>query len=162
MRAFFSKPKNIGHYEVGGFIVDFYSSDKDPAGNKVCINTVSKNFSAAFTGYPYGYLYASVKDGDLDNLHGFCALIYMVGDAVFQDKGFADDLVRAINKRTKRLLKQGESEAKSASAAAVAADEALLDEVLAEATMGKKERAKKREEDAAAMREIISGKGEPE
>lgn len=153
-----TKPKNVGHYEMGGFIVDFYTHDSDPAKCFATINTVSKNFSLRITGYPYGYLMASVKDGDTENLHGFCVLMYLIADGVYQDSGLANDLMKVIGKYQKRLMKQAESNAAKITAEQDMADTELMRDIISEQGLSKRELKEKREADKQAMRDALNDK----
>lgn len=149
------RSKNIGHFELGGFIVNFYADERKVENCYAMITTVSKNFSLRVTGYAFGYLMASVKDGNTDNLHGYCAMMYLISDGVYQDPAFAQDLMGAVMKYQDRLLKQAEKEAKAVTEAEEMVNQALMDDVVKRTTMSKKEARKASAEDKAILREII-------
>lgn len=158
MSVFKRKPKHKHHFEIGGFIVDFYTDEKVVENNFATINTISKNFSLRVTGYPFGYLMASVKDGETENLHGFCALMHLIADGVYQDAGFANDLMKSVTKYQKRLLKSAEKEAKATTDEQIQADEALINDVLYEQTLNEQDLAQKRAEDKEILKSILTDK----
>ena len=68
------------------------------------ISSLSGNFKARFTAaeHPYGYLLVGKTD---DNIVGFCEMIYSVGMLLTTDRGFVNDINKAIQKYDKRLQK---------------------------------------------------------
>lgn len=157
--SIFNKRKPYRHFVFGGaFLVDFYRDEKDIKGCYADITTVSDNFSLKVTGYPYGYLLASAEADNLDNIHGFCAMMYLIADGVYQDAGLANDLMKVIGKYQKRLLKRAESEAKAVKDHEEAASQALMEDIASEQGMSKKELKAKRKADKAALREVLNEK----
>lgn len=159
---FRTKTKNIGHYEFSGFIVDFYGNENIISENKVCINTVSKNFSATLTDYTFGYLLTSVKDGDTTELHSFCVLLYCVATGVYKDAGFSTDIIKSITKYFNRLEKKATTEAKKTTESDEQAAQALMEDIISEQNMSKKELAEKRKQDKEILRDMLKEKGEGE
>lgn len=144
-------------FEFGGaFIVDMYHDEKDVRKCYAQITTVSDNFSLKVTGYPYGYLMESAAQGNEENIHGFCAMMYLVADGVYRDAGFAKDLMKSISKYQKRLEKKAEDAAKNVTEAQEEADTALLNDIISEQGMSKKELKAKREADKEALREVLN------
>lgn len=159
---FKTKTKNIAHFNVGGFLVDFWRNDKVTSENKVTINTVSRNFSATLTDYTFGYLLASVKDGDTKELHSFCAMLYTVGNGAYRDAELAADIVRSVGEHFKRLDKMAASEAESVTEADEQAAQAYMDSVVEYADADEARRAEIRREGGEILREILKEQGEKE
>lgn len=160
MSIFKRKPKY--HIEIGGgtFVADFYVSEKEPdvMHNYLHIYTPNGVFEIKIVGFPYGYLLTAVTQGNEEEVHNYCVLLWRISQEIYQEAGFANDIVKAITKRDKRLLKKAEIEAKKTSDAQIQADEALLNDVIAEQSLSKKELKKKRAEDKALLREILTEK----
>lgn len=157
----FNKRKPYRHFEFGGaFIVDFYRDEKDVRGCCAEITTVSDNFSLKVTGYPYGYLLARAEQNNTENIHGFCAMMYLIVDGVYQDAGLANDLMKVIGKYQKRLMKRAESEAKAVKDHEEAANQALMEDIVSEQGLSKKELKAKRKADKAQMRAAFTEKKE--
>lgn len=157
------KRKPIYHYffgneNLGGFEVDFYMEENNI---KNCyMRIVGKNeqggiFDIKLNGHSYGYLMESARQGKEDNIHGFCAMLFLIATGIYEDERFGNDVMKAVMKYQKRLFAKAESNAKQVTEAEEMGAQALFDDVIAESTMSKKELKKKRAEDKALMKEII-------
>ena len=109
------RPKPEYTISVGGdaFVVDFYVDDKRPGNrhNYLHIHTPNGVLDFKTAGFPFGYLYTAVSRGNCAEVDAFCTLLWRVTQEVYQDPGFANDILRAIAKRDRRLMKQAESDA---------------------------------------------------
>lgn len=150
-----TKTKKVGHYEFGGFIADFYTNEGVASENKLCITTVSKNFSMTLTDYTFGYLLASVRGGDTEELHSFCAMLYWIGTGIYQDIGFANDIMKGVTKYFKRLEKRAESEAKRVTEAEEQGAQAMMEGVIEYAESDDESREKIQADDREIMKEIL-------
>lgn len=152
----------FGNESVGGFEVDFYMTENKPSDCYVHIHGKSGNggiFDVKLNGYSYGYLMASAQQGNEENIHGFCAMLFILATQIYQDNGLCNDVLKAINKYQKRLDKKAEEVAKSTTKEQEEADDALINDIIAEQSMSKKELKAKRESDHEMMREILQEKG---
>lgn len=85
-------------FEFGGFKVVFKRFWMD-------IESISGNFKVRFfvSEHPYGYLYVSAKQYNLDNIHGFCAYIYKLAHTLTTDNKLVEDVNKALKNHDKRL-----------------------------------------------------------
>ena len=153
-----TKPKY--HIEIGNgaFIADFYVDEKHPdvEHNYLHIHTPNKVFEQRVVGYPYGYLLAAVSQGNEEEVHGYCVMLWRVTQEIYQDAGFANDIIRAINKRDKRLTKQAEKEAAKVSEAEEMASQAFMEDVVAYAEASPKERKRISKESRKEIKQILN------
>ena len=156
MSIFKSKPAH--HIEVcnGAMIADFYVNEKDAKGCYLHIYAPNGVFEQKVVGYPYGYLLAAVNQGKESEVEAYCTMLWRITQEIYQDIGFANDIIRAINKRDRRLLKQAEKSAKAVSREQNEADEALMREVADYADASPKEQKKMRQQWKEDAREVLS------
>lgn len=159
---FKKKPKYT--YEVGGgvFKLEFYIDEKNPKGNYLHITTLSGVFEQKVCNYPFGYLLAASQQGKTSELEAYCVLLYRVSEEIYQDLGFCNDIIKAIQKRDKRLMKQGESNAKATSESQNEADTAFMQSVVEFAEADPKRRKEIQAEDKQILKDVLSEKGEGE
>ena len=162
IKLFKQKPKYT--YEVGGgaFKLEFYIDEKNPKGNYLHITTPSGVFEQTLRNYPFGYLLAASQQGKTSELEAYCVLLYRVSEEIYQDLGFCSDIIKAIQKRDKRLMKQAEKEAANVSEAEEMGAQAFMEDIVSEQGLSKKELADKRKADREILKEILSEKGEGE
>lgn len=153
MKLFNKKP--FRHCDVGGFIVDFYFDEKKAEGNYALIRGKSGEFEIRIGGYSYMYLLAGVEKGELDNLHGYSMIMYYIGSLLFTEQGFADDIMRVINKYSKRLEKKAESEVSKVSKEAEDMEDIFLRESIKRGKVSNKENRRLREEARADAKEVL-------
>ena len=155
-----AKPRYSVNVGNGTFVADFYVDEKraDVEHNYLHIHTPNHVFEQKIVGYPYGYLLAAVSQGNEEEVHNYCLLLWRITQEVYQDLGFANDIIRAINKRDKRLIKQTEKEAAKLSEAEEMASQAFMEDVASESGMSKKELKAKRKADKELMRELLNEK----
>ncbi len=159
---FKKKPKYhffFGNESVGGFNVDFYMTEKKP---KKCYMRISGKsdrgvtFEVKLNGYSYGFLMESARQCQEDNIHGFCAMLFILASEIYQDQGLRNDIVKAITKYQNRQMKRAESEAAKIDEATEQADQAFMEDIASEQGLSKKELKAKREADKEAMREVLN------
>lgn len=110
------------------------------------------------TSHTYGYLLESANQERYEQLEGFITLVYCVSMCMTQDQGLCDDVTKAVKKWHRRIEKQAIKEAKSVTDAQLQADEALIDDIIAESNMTKRELADKRAGDKEILKDILSEK----
>lgn len=152
-----TKPRYSVNVGNGTFVADFYVDEKraDVEHNYLHIHTPNHVFEQKIVGYPYGYLLAAVSQGNEEEVHNYCLLLWRIAQEVYQDLGFANDIIHALNKRDKRLMKEAETNAKAVSDAEETASQAFMEDVVAYAEASPKERKRMSEESRKEMREIL-------
>lgn len=158
------KQKTYIEKRVGEFIFKWFFNEKKPRECYLRIETTSGIWGMTVAGgtHAYGYLLAAAKQ-DLDmQLSGYAMYSYIVAMNITQNQGFTDDLTRSVNKLFKRWDKEAEKAAKAVTPEQEAADQALMEDVVARSQMSKKEAKKASEEDKAIMRELLNDDKEGE
>lgn len=159
-----TKPKH--HLEIGGgaFIADFYVDEKNPDVKHNYLHIYAPNgvFEQKVVGYPFGYLLAAISQGKEDEVNSYCVMLWRITQEIYQDLGFAQDIIKAINKRDKRLMKQAEKAASEISKHQEQADQVFMESVVERASMSKKEAKKASEADKAEMRAVLNEDKEAE
>lgn len=155
-----TKPRYSVNVGNGAFVADFYVDEKraDVEHNYLHIHTPNHVFDQKIVGYPYGYLLAAVSKGNEEEVHNYCILLWRITQEIYQDIGFANDIIKAINKRDKRLMKQAEKKAVAVTDSEEMAAQAFMEDIASESGMSKKELKAKRESDKAEMRAILNEK----
>lgn len=155
-----TKPRYSVNVGNGAFVADFYVDEKraDVEHNYLHIHTPNHVFEQKIVGYPYGYLLAAVSKGNEEEVHNYCILLWRITQEIYQDIGFANDIIKAINKRDKRLMKQAEKKAVAVTDSEEMAAQAFMEDIASESGMSKKELKAKREADKAEMRAILNEK----
>lgn len=157
MRNIFNqKPKYSYEVGSGAFCFNFYIDEKNPKGNYLHITTTSGAFEQTVRNYAFGYLLAASQQGKMDELAAYGLMLYRVSEEIYQDAGFANDIIRAINKRDKRLMKQAEKEAAKVSEAEEMASQAFMEDVVAYAEASPKERKRMSKESRKEMKQILN------
>lgn len=110
--------------------------------------------------HAYGYLLAAAQQGLDAQLHGYIVSLCVPAMAMTQDAGLTADIQKSIGKWLKRQDKKAESAAKAVTDAEEVASQALMEDIASEQGMNKKELKAKREEDKAALREVLNEKEE--
>lgn len=148
MRILKTKPRYSVNVGDGTFIADFYVDEKraDVEHNYLHIHTPNYVFEQKIVGYPYGYLLAAVSDGNEEEVHNYCVVLWRVTQEVYQDAGLANDILRAFAKYDRRLMKQAEKNAAAVTPEAEQGAQAFMEDIAAYADATPKERKKMREE----------------
>lgn len=168
MNVFGKRPKYhffFGNESVGGFNVDFYMNENKVEDCYVHIHgkSIAKGiFDVKFNGYSYGYLMESARQGITGNIEGFCTMLYAIVNQVYADEGLCNDLIKAVQKYQKRLLKRAEKEAANVTEAQNEADTAFMQSVVEFAEADPKRRKEIQAEDRAILKDVLSEKGEEE
>lgn len=152
----FKKPYIRVSVGNGAMIADFFTDKKRAEGNYLHIYTPNGVFSQKVTGYPFGYLLTAVKQGNEKEVEAYCIMLWRITQEIYQDLGFCQDIIKAINKRDKRLMKEAKRKSESVTDAEEMANQAFMEDVVAEQSMSKKELKAKREADRAMMREMLN------
>lgn len=153
-----TKPRYSVNVGNGAFVADFYADEKraDVEHNYLHIHTPNHVFEQKIVGYPYGYLLAAVSQGNEEEVHNYCVVLWRVTQEVYQDAGLANDILRAFAKYDKRLMKQAEKNAAAVTPEQDMASAALMEDIASESGMSKKELKAKREADRQMMKEIMN------
>ena len=159
MSIFKTKPRYSVNVGGGAFIADFYVDEKHPdvEHNYLHIHTPNNVFEQKIVGYPYGYLLTAVSQGNEEEIHSYCTVLWRVTQEIYQDAGLANDILRAFAKYDKRLMKQAEK-AKTITDAQEQASQAFMEDIVSEQGMSKKELKAKREADREMMKEVLTEK----
>lgn len=152
-----NKPRYSVNVGNGVFIADFYVDEKraDVEHNYLHIHTPNHVFEQKIVGYPYGYLLAAVSQGNEEEIHSYCTVLWRVTQEIYKDAGLANDILRAFAKYDKRLMKQAEK-AKTITDAQEQASQAFMEDIVSEQGMSKKELKAKREADREIMKETLT------
>lgn len=152
-----NKPRYSVNVGNGVFIADFYVDEKraDVEHNYLHIHTPNHVFEQKIVDYPYGYLLAAVSQGNEEEIHSYCTVLWRVTQEIYQDAGLANDILRAFAKYDKRLMKQAEK-AKTITDAQEQASQAFMEDIVSEQGMSKKELKAKREADREMMKETLT------
>lgn len=136
----------IYHVEFGGYIVNFYFKEDSIVDSYMEIRTVSDNWRMRLDARHevYGYLAAAVQQGKEEQVHGYCAMLYVIATGVTQDQGFVNDIQKAISKFMKRMDVKAKEEAKSVTEEQIIADEALMGEAIERGKTKGNKRAEKK------------------
>lgn len=155
-----TKPRYSVNVGNGAFVADFYVDEKraDVEHNYLHIHTPNHVFEQKIVGYPYGYMLAAVSQGNEEEVHNYCVVLWRVTQEIYQDAGLANDILRAFAKYDKRLMKQAEKNAAAVTDPEEMASQAFMEDIASESDMSKKELKAKREADKALMKEVLNEK----
>ncbi|MBD5367276.1 MAG: hypothetical protein HDR82_09835 [Bacteroides sp.] len=151
------KNKPIERVEVGGFVAEWYFKGNNIKESYLEISTVSGIWSMRVDARcnAYGYLLESARQGKVENIHGYAALLYITAQQLTQEQGFCDDITRSVQKWQRRMEKKAEKAAKAVTEHEELASQAIMEDVAAyaDATPGKRKQMRKQwKEDA---REVL-------
>lgn len=140
------------------FVADFYVDEKNPDVKHNYLHIYAPNgvFEQKVVGYPFGYLLAAVSQGKEEEVHSYCVMLWRVTQEIYQDLGFCQDIIKAINKRDKRLMKEAERNAAKVSEAEEMASQAFMEDVVAYAEASPKERKRMSKESRKEMKQILN------
>lgn len=88
---------------IGGFKFVFRSYTLD-------ISSISKSWSMRLlcSEHPYGYLLASLRQGNQENLHGYAMTLFIQSTSLTKDQKLVKDVQRDCELYMKRLLRESE------------------------------------------------------
>ena len=153
------------HIEIanGAVIVDFYVNEKDI--KKCYMRMYARNGAFDYkigACHTYGYLMAAINQGNTRELEAFCILLWRMTQECYQDETLVKDLVTCFNARDERLMKQAEKEAAAVTPEQDMASAALMEDIVSEQGMSKKELKAKREADREMMKVALNEKEDGE
>lgn len=106
--------------------------------------------------HAFGYLLAAAKQGLDNQLAGYATTLYIPAMGITQDQGLCNDVQKAISKWMKRKEAEAKSAAKAVTPEQDMASAALMEDIVSEQGMSKKELKAKREADKAEMRAVLN------
>lgn len=145
LRKFYNKKLYTFKGEgMGNFEVTIYRFHMD-------INTVSGNFSCRIraTQHPYLYLLAAATQGKVDQIYGYCMILFTVANTLTTDQKLTNDVVKAIKNWTKRHEDMGAAKAENVT---TDENEFALKEVKSNVERGKMTRQQRRKEERDAKK----------
>ena len=142
---------------VGEYRFDFYYKEGVLKDTYLKIATTSGIWELKIAGntHTYGYLLSAAMQGNDEYLHGFAVSNVIVANVMCEDNAFKQDLDRIITKRTRRLMREGASRAKSVTPEQEQGDMALMSDVAAYADATPKERKQMRQQWKEDVREAL-------
>ena len=148
----------------GAIIVEIYYSEGDFTSSRVEIRGHDGIFEMKLDARlpAYAYLLAAAGQEREDYIEGFATLMYQTLSTVTCDKGFADDLQRALGKYFKRTMKCAEEASKSVADAEEMGSQALMEEAVergAAIAKGKRSARRARERSRKEMKDIMAEDG---
>lgn len=154
------KQKAYKRVRVGEWLFEWYIDEKKSERSYMSVKTDSGLMSLriAANTHVFGYLLAAAEQGLTEHLHGWITLCYIPMMAMTQEQGLTDDVQRAVQKWVRRKDAEAKTAAKNISETQEQADMALMEDIVSEQALSKKELKAKREQDAEIMREILQDK----
>lgn len=133
---------------VGEFRFDFYYKEGVLDKTYLKISTTSGIWGLKIAGdtHTYGYLLTAAMHGNDEYLHGFAVSNVIVANAMCEDDAFKQDLDRIINKRTRRLMREGASNAKAVTEHDELASQSLMSDLAAYSDATPKQRKQMRKQ----------------
>lgn len=151
------KQTPLKHVEIGGFVVNWYFKEGSIVESYMEIRTESDNWRMRLDARHamYGYLFAAMEQGKEEQVHGYCATLYILATAL--DQGLINDVQKSISKYMKRMEKQAETEANKVTEEQIMADEALMNEAIERGALKGDKKAEKRaaKESQELMRKVM-------
>lgn len=152
------KQKEYKSVRVGGWLFEWFFDKKHPERSLMRVIGESGLFDLKIkaNSHVFGYLLAAAEQNKLEQLHGWITLVYVPAMAMTQDQGLTDDISKSIGKWMKRKDAEAKTNAKNVTEEQEMADTALLNDIISDQAMSKKELKAKREEDKAILRELLN------
>lgn len=143
--------------EFGEWVFEWYYNEKNVLDCYLLIKSKNGAFSVKINAayHAFGYLLAALEQNDINQLHGYISMLYVAATTLTQDQAFVDDMEKAIGKYVKRLDKKATTVAKSVKDHEETANQALMEDIVSEQGMSKKELKAKREAERLMMKEIL-------
>lgn len=156
---FKKKLKPIKLVNVGGYEVSFYFKPDSIANSYMEIRTESRNFAMKIDARNevYGFLLAAAQQGRLEQIHGYCATMYVIATGITHDQEFTNDVKASVTAFMDRQLAKGAENAKKVTPEQIAGDEALMQEAIERGELrgDKKAEKKAREESQKLIKEVL-------
>lgn len=153
------KQKPIKHIEVGAYEFDFYFKS-DSVKNTYMTIKCGEVATIRIDGrtHAYGYLFAAAEQGHNEQLHGYAALLNILAMGLTKDQELVNDVVAAINSYIQRKDAAGAEKAAQVTEAQENGDQALMEGIIAEASMTESERKTAQESFKEEVKNVIEGK----
>lgn len=158
--------KPLFKYSFGGGAIDveIYYSEGDFTGSRVEIRGCDGIFTMTLDARlpAYAYLLAAAGQKREDFIEGFVTLMYQTLSTMTQDKGFADDLQRALGKYFKRTMQRAEKAAESVTSTEELGSQALMEEAVergAAYAKGKRSARRAQKRSRKEMKDILKEEG---
>lgn len=144
--------------EVGEWKFTFHYKEGSIEQTFLSITSTSGIYSMHIGGntHAYGYLLAAAKQGLDNQLAGYATTLYIPAMGITQDQGLCNDVQKAISKWMKRKEAEAKSAAKAVTPEQDMASAALIEDIVSEQGMSKKELKAKREADREMMKAALN------
>lgn len=144
--------------EVGEWKFTFHYKEGSIERTFLSITSTSGIYSMHIGGntHAYGYLLAAAKQGLDNQLAGYATTLYIPAMGITQDQGLCNDVQKAISKWMKRKEAEAKSAAKAVTPEQDMASAALIEDIVSEQGMSKKELKAKREADREMMKAALN------
>ena len=144
--------------EVGEWKFTFHYKEGSIERTFLSITSTSGIYSMHIGGntHAYGYLLAAAKQGLDNQLAGYATTLYSPAMGITQDQGLCNDVQKAISKWMKRKEAEAKSAAKAVTPEQDMASAALIEDIVSEQGMSKKELKAKREADREMMKAALN------
>lgn len=146
--------------EVGEWKFTFHYKEGSIEQTFLSITSTSSMYSMHIGGntHAFGYLLAAAKQGLDNQLAGYATTLYIPAMGITHDQGLCNDVQKAISKWMKRKEAEAMSAAKAVTPEQDMASAALMEDIVSEQGMSKKELKAKREADREMMKEVLTEK----
>lgn len=126
------KLKPIKVVNVGGFEVSFFFQQDSIANSYMEIRTDSRNFAMKIDARNevYGYLLAAAQQDRIEQIHGYCATMYVIATGMTHDQEFVNDLQASVSAFMDRQQAKAKEDAEKVTPEQIAGDEALMQEAI--------------------------------
>lgn len=150
--------------EVGEWKFTFHYKEGSIERTFLSITSTSGIYSMHIGGntHAFGYLLAAAKQGLDNQLAGYATTLYIPAMGITQDQGLCNDVQKAISKWMKRKEAEAKSAAKAVTPEQDMASAALMEDIVSEQGMSKKELKAKREADREMMKVALNEKEDGE
>lgn len=152
------KKRTYKSVRVGAWLFEWYMDEKRPEKSYMRVQGESGLFDLKIkaNSHVFGYLLAAAEKGMTEQLHGWITLVYIPAMAMTHDQGLTDDISRSVQKWMKRKDAEAKTAAEAVTDAQEQADTALLNDIISEQGMSRKELKAKREANKEALREVLN------
>lgn len=156
------KNKAYKTVNVGEWLYEWFIDEKKPERSYMRVKAQSGIFEMkiAANTHVFGYLLAAAEQGLTEQLHGYIVSLYIPAMAMTQEQGITNDIQHAIAKWMKRREAEAKTAAEGVTEAEEVASQALMEDIVSEQSLSKKELAEKRKADREIMKDILKEEGE--
>ena len=140
-------------------MVEFFFNQNSIAGSYMEICTESKNFAMKIDARNevYGYLLAAAQQERMEQIHGYCATMYVIATGMTHDQEFVNDLQTSVEGFMERQQAKAKEESEKVTETQIAGDEALMQEAIERGELRGDKKAEKRasEESKKLIKEVL-------